>query len=427
MKSNFIFFKMLGRENIVKLFVESIFERKSLIDKLPFNLQEKILNLKTLTPSTITSDNQNRRKYENQQKLEKTKFITINKYGNFVQKMNPIITNMIYKTPKKKIKNSNSLSNELSSIKKLSQGINKEQIFYRKKCDIIKSRISNLKKQEIEINKQIEIRNNKKEEIEKIIREKQNLKKLLTKVKKEKENNIKEKKEIIQTEHMLELYRVKSAIINNKTQKQINYQNCKTENKKDKLENQLKQNLYQQKLNAIVKKRRENSYSSNHINYNEIHKNYEIEINFINEAKFEVDKLKKNYEELSKKENEYFKKLQVVKLKNELNKQLYISSLSSTNLFQHKNNKINKNQNLSQNNKDIENKPLNDLKKKKSFSSRKKMMSTNYFNDNIKEEEEKILKKRKQLENKIFQLKKKIEINKEQKKSNSNLKVNIKI
>ena len=55
------------------------------------------------------------------------------------------------------------------------------------------------------------------------------------------------------------------------------------------------------------------------------------------------------------------------------------------------------------------------------------MMSTNYFNDNIKEEEEKILKKRKQLENKIFQLKKKIEINKEQKKSNSNLKVNIKI
>ena len=216
--------------------------------------------------------------------------------------MNPIITNMIYKTPKKKIKNSNSLSNELSSIKKLSQGINKEQIFYRKKCDIIKSRISNLKKQEIEINKQIEIRNNKKEEIEKIIREKQNLKKLLTKVKKEKENNIKEKKEIIQTEHMLELYRVKSAIINNKTQKQINYQNCKTENKKDKLENQLKQNLYQQKLNAIVKKRRENSYSSNHINYNEIHKNYEIEINFINEAKFEVDKLKKNYEELSKKE-----------------------------------------------------------------------------------------------------------------------------
>ena len=420
MKSNFIFFKMLGRENIVKLFVESIFERKSLIDKLPFNLQEKILNLKTLTPSTITSDNQNRRKYENQQKLEKTKFITINKYGNFVQKMNPIITNMIYKTPKKKIKNSNSLSNELSSIKKLSQGINKEQIFYRKKCDIIKSRISNLKKQEIEINKQIEIRNNKKEEIEKIIREKQNLKKLLTKVKKEKENNIKEKKEIIQTEHMLELYRVKSAIINNKTQKQINYQNCKTENKKDKLENQLKQNLYQQKLNAIVKKRRENSYSSNHINYNEIHKNYEIEINFINEAKFEVDKLKKNYEELSKKENEYFKKLQVVKLKNELNKQLYISSLSSTNLFQHKNNKINKNQNLSQNNKDIENKPLNDLKKKKSFSS-------NYFNDNIKEEEEKILKKRKQLENKIFQLKKKIEINKEQKKSNSNLKVNIKI
>ena len=295
----------------------------------------------------------------------------------------------------------------MSSIKKLSQGINKEQIFYRKKCDIIKSRISNLKKQEIEINKQIEIRNNKKEEIEKIIREKQNLKKLLTKVKKEKENNIKEKKEIIQTEHMLELYRVKSAIINNKTQKQINYQNCKTENKKDKLENQLKQNLYQQKLNAIVKKRRENSYSSKHINYNEIHKNYEIEINFINEAKFEVDKLKKNYEELSKKENEYFKKLQVVKLKNELNKQLYISSLSSTNLFQHKNNKINKNQNLSQNNKDIENKPLNDLKKKKSFSSRKKMMSTNYFNDNIKEEEEKILKKRKQLENKIFQLKKK--------------------
>ncbi len=427
MKCNFIFFKMLGREKIVKLFVESIFERKSLIDKLPFNLQEKILNLKTLTPSTITSDNQNRRKYENQQKLEKTKFITINKYGNFVQKMNPIITNMIYKTPKKKIKNSNSLSNELSSIKKLSQGINKEQIFYRKKCDIIKSRISNLKKQEIEINKQIEIRNNKKEEIEKIIREKQNLKNLLTKIKKEKENNIKEKKEIIQTEHMLELYRVKSAIINNKTQKQINYQNCKTENKKDKLENQLKQNLYQQKLNEMVKKRRENSYSSKHINYNEIHKNYEIEINFINEAKFEVDKLKKNYEELSKKENEYFKKLQVVKLKNELNKQLYISSLSSSNLFQHKNNKINKNQNLSQSNKDIENKPLNNLKTKKSFTSRKKMMSTNYFNDNIKDEEEKILKKRKQLENKIFQLKKKIEINKEQKKSNSNLKINIKI
>ena len=427
MKCNFIFFKMLGRENIVKLFVESIFERKSLIDKLPFNLQEKILNLKTLTPSTITSDNPNRRKYENQQKLEKTKFITINKYGNFVQKMNPIITNMIYKTPKKKIKNSNSLSNELSSIKKLSQGINKEQIFYRKKCDIIKSRISNLKKQEIEINKQIEIRNNKKEEIEKIIREKQNLKNLLTKIKKEKENNIKEKKEIIQTEHMLELYRVKSAIINNKTQKQINYQNCKTENKKDKLENQLKQNLYQQKLNEMVKKRRENSYSSKHINYKEIQKNYEIEINFINEAKFEVDKLKKNYEELSKKENEYFKKLQVIKLKNELNKQFYISSLSSTNLFQHNNNKINKNQNLSQNNKDIENKPLNNLKTKKSFTSRKKMMSTNYFNDNIKEEEEKILKKRKQLENKIFQLKKKIEINKEQKKSNSNLKVNIKI
>ena len=27
---------------------------------------------------------------------------SINKYGNFVQKMNPMITNMIYKTPKKK-------------------------------------------------------------------------------------------------------------------------------------------------------------------------------------------------------------------------------------------------------------------------------------------------------------------------------------
>ena len=39
---------MLGREKIVKLFVESIFERKSLIDKLPFNLQEKNIKFKNI-------------------------------------------------------------------------------------------------------------------------------------------------------------------------------------------------------------------------------------------------------------------------------------------------------------------------------------------------------------------------------------------
>ena len=115
---------------------------------------------------------------------------------------------------------------------------------------------------EEELNKQMENKNSKIEEIEKIIKDKQDLKKLLIKIKQDKENKIKEKKEAIQAEHMLELYRVKSSLINIREQKHLNYQNSKTENQKEKIENNLKQQLNKQRLYEIVQKRRENSLTT---------------------------------------------------------------------------------------------------------------------------------------------------------------------
>ena len=285
---------MIGKEIIVKLFVESIFEKKPLIEKLPYELQEKILNRKTPSSSTVTSEanqinknssnssifknkndnnnyNQNQnnnnnihnhnKNSDNKKSIPEKKFITINKYGNFIQKTNKptlSLNNNALKSPQKKKTNytSNNINNDIAKISKITQEINKEQIYYRKKCDIMKTRISNLKRQEEELGKQMENKTSKIEEIEKIIKEKQDLKKLLIKIKQDKENKIKEKKEAIQAEHMLELYRVKSSIINIREQKHLNYQNSKTENKKEKLENNLKQKLNKQRLYEIIQKTR---------------------------------------------------------------------------------------------------------------------------------------------------------------------------
>ena len=443
---------MIGKEKIVKLFVESIFEKKPLIEKLPIELQEKIINLKTPSSSTVTSEanqinknssnsinknkndnnnniNNNNKNSENKKLVPEKKFITINKYGNFVQKTNKStlsINNNTIKSPQK-IKNnntSNNINNDIAMISKITQEINKEQIYYRKKCDIMKTRLTNLKRQEEELNKQMENKNSKIEEIEKIIKDKQDLKKLLIKIKQDKENKIKEKKEAIQAEHMLELYRVKSSLINIREQKHLNYQNSKTENQKEKIENNLKQQLNKQRLYEIVQKRRENSLTTRrNNNINEKNKNLEIEINSLNEAKFEVDKLKKDYEELSKKENEYVERLQNLKLKNKLNKKIYVNPLTTSNFFlknkfRNKNElfKLNRVKSFSQ--PKVENethKSLNQLIHQKSLSRK---IINNSCHLNILDEEKKILDKRKELEEKISLLKSSIE-KKEMKKSNS--------
>ena len=443
---------MIGKEKIVKLFVESIFEKKPLIEKLPIELQEKIINLKTPSSSTVTSEanqinknssnsinknkndnnnniHNNNKNSENKKLVPEKKFITINKYGNFVQKTNKStlsINNNTIKSPQK-IKNnntSNNINNDIAMISKITQEINKEQIYYRKKCDIMKTRLTNLKRQEEELNKQMENKNSKIEEIEKIIKDKQDLKKLLIKIKQDKENKIKEKKEAIQAEHMLELYRVKSSLINIREQKHLNYQNSKTENQKEKIENNLKQQLNKQRLYEIVQKRRENSLTTRrNNNINEKNKNLEIEINSLNEAKFEVDKLKKDYEELSKKENEYVERLQNLKLKNKLNKKIYVNPLTTSNFFlknkfRNKNElfKLNRVKSFSQ--PKVENethKSLNQLIHQKSLSRK---IINNSCHLNILDEEKKILDKRKELEEKISLLKSSIE-KKEMKKSNS--------
>ena len=443
---------MIGKEKIVKLFVESIFEKKPLIEKLPIELQEKIINLKTPSSSTVTSEanqinknssnsinknkndnnnniHNNNKNSENKKLVPEKKFITINKYGNFVQKTNKStlsINNNTIKSPQK-IKNnntSNNINNDIAMISKITQEINKEQIYYRKKCDIMKTRLTNLKRQEEELNKQMENKNSKIEEIEKIIKDKQDLKKLLIKIKQDKENKIKEKKEAIQAEHMLELYRVKSSLINIREQKHLNYQNSKTENQKEKIENNLKQQLNKQRLYEIVQKRRENSLTTRrNNNINEKNKNLEIEINSLNEAKFEVDKLKKDYEELSKKENEYVERLQNLKLKNKLNKKIYVNPLTTSNFFL-KNKFRNKNELFKLNHvksfsqPKVENethKSLNQLIHQKSLSRK---IINNSCHLNILDEEKKILDKRKELEEKISLLKSSIE-KKEMKKSNS--------
>ena len=443
---------MIGKEKIVKLFVESIFEKKPLIEKLPIELQEKIINLKTPSSSTVNSEanqinknssnsinknkndnnnniHNNNKNSENKKLVPEKKFITINKYGNFVQKTNKStlsINNNTIKSPQK-IKNnntSNNINNDIAMISKITQEINKEQIYYRKKCDIMKTRLTNLKRQEEELNKQMENKNSKIEEIEKIIKDKQDLKKLLIKIKQDKENKIKEKKEAIQAEHMLELYRVKSSLINIREQKHLNYQNSKTENQKEKIENNLKQQLNKQRLYEIVQKRRENSLTTRrNNNINEKNKNLEIEINSLNEAKFEVDKLKKDYEELSKKENEYVERLQNLKLKNKLNKKIYVNPLTTSNFFlknkfRNKNElfKLNRVKSFSQ--PKVENethKSLNQLIHQKSLSRK---IINNSCHLNILDEEKKILDKRKELEEKISLLKSSIE-KKEMKKSNS--------
>ena len=443
---------MIGKEKIVKLFVESIFEKKPLIEKLPIELQEKIINLKTPSSSTVTSEehqinknssnsinknkndnnkniHNNHKNSENKKLVPEKKFITINKYGNFVQKTNKStlsINNNTIKSPQK-IKNnntSNNINNDIAMISKITQEINKEQIYYRKKCDIMKTRLTNLKRQEEEIKKQKEKKKRKKKENEKIIKDKQEKKKLLIKIKQDKENKIKEKKEAIQAEHMLELYRVKSSLINIREQKHLNYQNSKTENQKEKIENNLKQQLNKQRLYEIVQKRRENSLTTRrNNNINEKNKNLEIEINSLNEAKFEVDKLKKDYEELSKKENEYVERLQNLKLKNKLNKKIYVNPLTTSNFFlknkfRNKNElfKLNRVKSFSQ--PKVENethKSLNQLIHQKSLSRK---IINNSCHLNILDEEKKILDKRKELEEKISLLKSSIE-KKEMKKSNS--------
>ena len=129
---------MIGKEIIVKLFVESIFEKKPLIEKLPYELQEKILNRKTPSSSTVTSEanqinknssnssifknkndnnnnNQNQnnnnnihnhnKNSDNKKSIPEKKFITINKYGNFIQKTNKptlSLNNNALKSPQKK-------------------------------------------------------------------------------------------------------------------------------------------------------------------------------------------------------------------------------------------------------------------------------------------------------------------------------------
>ena len=430
---------MIGKEKIVKLFVESIFEKKPLIEKLPIELQEKIINLKTPSSSTVTSEanqmnknssnssiiknkndnkniHNNHKNSENKKLVPEKKFITINKYGNFVQKTNKStlsINNNTIKSPQK-IKNnntSNNINNDIAMISKITQEINKEQIYYRKKCDIMKTRLTNLKRQEEELNKQMENKNSKIEEIEKIIKDKQDLKKLLIKIKQDKENKIKEKKEAIQAEHMLELYRVKSSLINIREQKHLNYQNSKTENKKEKLENNLKQKLNKQRLYEIVQKRRENTLTTRKKNNNnEKNKNLEMEINSLNDAKYEVDKLKKNYEELSKKENEYVERLQNLKLKNKLNKKIYVNPLTTSNFFlknkfRNKNElfKLNRVKSFSQ--PKVENethKSLNQLIHQKSLS---KNINNNSVHLNIEDEEKKNIKQKKRIRGKNITIK----------------------
>ena len=446
---------MLGKEKIVKLFVESIFEKKSLIEKLPYELQEKILNLKTPSSSTITSEanqinknssnlliNKNNnynhnynhnhnhihnKNSENKKLIPEKKFITINKYVNFVKKTNKStlsINNNTIKSPQKNNNISNNINNDMAKISKITQEINKEKVYYSKKCDIMKIRLSNLKRQEEEINKQMENRNNKIEEIEKIIKEKKDLKKLLIKIKQDKENKIKEKKEAIQAEHMLELYRVKSAIINIREQKHLYYQNSKTENKKEKNENKLKQKINKQRLYEIVQKRRENYLTTRkNNNNNEKNINLEIEINSLNDAKIKVDKLKKNYEELSKKENEYKERLQNLKLKNKYNQKININPLTTSNFFLKKKfrngietYKLNRVKSFTQP------KVENDTSKSRNKLIHQKTLSKKKLNNSCHllflDEEKNILDKRKELEEKISQLKLSIE-KKEMKKSNS--------
>ena len=67
---------MIGKEIIVKLFVESIFEKKPLIEKLPYELQEKILNRKTPSSSTVTSEANQINKNSSNSSIFKNKIIS---------------------------------------------------------------------------------------------------------------------------------------------------------------------------------------------------------------------------------------------------------------------------------------------------------------------------------------------------------------